>query len=684
MGCGSSTRKTFPPDFKDDYLPVYEGKGPFYCMTADACAEIHYANKGIASKEETPAMTLVDLLNKACEKNGDMPAMKVERKEEKGRMVTPAPEVAAFADADWTTWTYNKYREECEQGARALMAMGIEQFGTVGIYGFNSPEWFMAEVSTILCGAKSAGIYPSDSVENVTFKLKHSKAGVLILEDAGKVKRVMPQKDHDGNEFNPLDDLPDLKYIVTWAAAEGDCPKELESKNGKVPIISWQDFLKRAEETKEEALKERQAKIKPGHCCALIYTSGTTGRPKAVMISHDNIIFDAKVVMTSIASTSGVGTGGQERILSYLPLSHVAGMMVDILGPLFITALTQGYCTAYFARPYDLKKATLVQRLQIVKPTIFLGVPRVWEKVMDKLKAVGKTVTGMAKTLGDFSKPKLLAHNKGKALNAEPCNPFGLAIARVYGKKVAQKLGLNELKYGATSAAPIQTHTLEFYGQLNLLVKEVYGMSECSGATTISTDEFHIWGSVGFPLPGTEFAVLREGKDGKYEEVPKAKDIFNASEEEQGELCYRGRHIMMGYLANPDFKEDGGTEWAKKKNEGSIDAAGFLHSGDKGCMDKHGMIKITGRYKELIIGAGGENVAPVPIEANVKKLQGAISNIMMVGDKRKFNIALVTLKVEGATGEEAGGNKLIELSKLVEGVETVNPRSLSMYLTDLV
>mmetsp|Transcript_10864 Transcript_10864/g.26626 ORF Transcript_10864/g.26626 Transcript_10864/m.26626 type:complete len:795 (-) Transcript_10864:300-2684(-) len=683
MGCGSSRDSGNPPIMVGDYLPNYDdAKGPFYVMTEDAEAKIIFAKKGPGSADSKEGgiapTTVIDLLNKAAAKHGDKIAMRVERiKDEKtGKMITPPFEKKdgkisappAMADEKWQTWTYAQYKAQSDMGARALMAMGVEQFGTVGIYGFNSPEWFLAEICTICAGAKTAGIYPSDRVENVVFKLKHSKANVIILEDESKLSRLEPYE-VNGEKINPMDELPNLKYVVTWAAGEGS-PKTLKGQHGEIPVLNWEEFMKMGEKTTEDALKERQSKIKAGHCAALIYTSGTTGRPKAVMISHDNIHFDAAIVMNGLV-TAGVGAGGQERSISYLPLSHVAGMMVDIIAPLFITASTNGYHTISFARPYDLKIGTLGDRLRAVKPTIFLGVPRVWEKVADKLKAVGKTLSGVAKTLSNFSKPKLLAYNKGRSLNGTPTAPFGLSLAKIYAKKVQTKLGLEELKFGVTSAAPIQTHTLEFYGSLGIVIKEVYGMSECGGATTLSLDQFHIWGSVGYPIPGVQVAILAEGKDGKYVEVPRAKDIFNAEEEEQGEICYRGRHIMMGYLANPDFKEDGGTEWAKKKNESAIDENGWLHSGDKGCMDSRGMIKITGRYKELIIGAGGENVAPVPIEGNVKKLQPAISNIMMVGDKRKYNVALVTLKVVGATGEEAGTNELLEPAKLVDDIKTV-------------
>jgi len=124
-----------------------------------------------------------------------------------------------------------------------------------------------------------------------------------------------------------------------------------------------------------------------------------------------------------------------------------------------------------------------------------------------------------------------------------------------------------------------------------------------------------------------------------------------------GEICFRGRHIMNGYLANPKLG-DAHVEEIKKKTKESIDEDGWLHSGDMGCIDKFGMVRITGRYKELIIGSGGENIAPVPIEDHIKKLCPAISNVMMVGDKRKFNTCVVTLKAKGASGEKPGTDEL--------------------------
>merc|ERR1712048_1265703 len=192
---------------------------------------------------------------------------------------------------------------------------------------------------------------------------------------------------------------------------------------------------------------------------------------------------------------------------------------------------------------------------------------------------------------------------------------------------------------------------------------EAYGMSECSGLTTMSTEACHMWGSCGFAPQSCEVKVFKVSEDGSCgEECPRAPTVEEAytpegEEKYQGEICFRGRHIMMGYMANPDMGEEHVQEIRNKLNS-AIDDDGWLHSGDKGIKTADGMVKITGRYKELLIGAGGENVAPVPIEDAVKEACPQISNIMMFGDRQPFLAALVTLRAEGNPGETRGTDVL--------------------------
>lgn len=208
-------------------------------------------------------------------------------------------------------------------------------------------------------------------------------------------------------------------------------------------------------------------------------------------------------------------------------------------------------------------------------------------------------------------------------------------------KKVKAAMGLDKCKVMYSAAAPIRRETLEFWGGLDISVQEVYGMSESTGPHTVSYHPMNIIGSVGTTMPGVETLLLHEaGRD----------------KEGEGEICMRGRHVMMGYMKNP------------QKSEATIDRDGWLHSGDVGRFDEAGFVYITGRIKELIITAGGENIAPVPIEGFIKSACPCISNLIMIGDKRKYNVALATMHVEvdpetGAPKSDLAGPSLVNGSE---------------------
>merc|ERR1719401_787971 len=235
-------------------------------------------------------------------------------------------------------------------------------------------------------------------------------------------------------------------------------------------------------------------------------------------------------------------------------------------------------------------------------------------------------------------------------------------------------LGLDQCKFAITGAAPIRRDTLEYFAQLGINIMEVYGMSETTGLVTLSTDEAHLWGSCGYPVDGVEVKVFQvDPVDfNKKKECPRASELDSLDEENQGEICFRGRGLMMGYMAQPDLGQQHVQEVSKKNSE-TIDREGWVHSGDKGIMTEEGMLKITGRYKELIIGEGGENIAPVPIEDHVKKVCDGINEVMMVGDKRKYNVALITLKAKGASGEVPGTEELdAAAARLNPAVKTIS------------
>lgn len=196
----------------------------------------------------------------------------------------------------------------------------------------------------------------------------------------------------------------------------------------------------------------------------------------------------------------------------------------------------------HFARPYDLKAGTLGDRLRAVHPTLFLGVPRVWEKIQEKImaKAAQNPTTGIKNSLKLWALGLGLEHQVNCQLGGSGEYGTGYAIAeKLVLSKVKLLLGLDQCKFCFTGAAPIKTETLQFYGRLGLNINEVYGMSECTGATTWSTDLAHRWGSCGWAVPSTEVTVRSKSSN---------EEVLDGNE---GEICYRGRHIMMGYMANP-------------------------------------------------------------------------------------------------------------------------------------
>lgn len=510
----------------------------------------------------------------------------------------------------------------------------------------------------IFAGGITTGIYPTDTPEQVIFKARHSGAVIAVCESSAKAQVFV--------DAAAAGKLPELRACVVW-----DPEEVAETRTvGNITVCHWNALAELAKETSEETLAARMDAQQPGSVCCLIYTSGTTGNPKAVMISHDSITYEAVVATTMM---DGIGTTAEEeRLLSYLPLTHVAGMLVDIIMPLVFTAQTKCWVSVGFARPYDLKLGSIAMRLNAIKPTVFLGVPRVWEKIAEKMKAVGASTKGLKKKIATFAKAKGLEHSMNCQIGGSGEYPPYYGVAdKIVLSKIAEKLGLDKLKFGLTGAAPISAETLKYFGALGIDINEVYGMSECSGACSGSSNSAHLWGSCGFELGGIEIKAFKI--DGKSKvECPLAVNFDSPTEEEQGELCYRGRNNMVGYLANPDLGQAHVDE-ITKKNMDAIDDEGWLHSGDKGAICTRGFVRITGRYKELIIGAGGENIAPVPIEDAVKEYCPAISNIMMLGDKMKFNICFVTLKAKGATGEKPGTDELDGAAlKLVPGVTTVS------------
>jgi long-chain acyl-CoA synthetase len=484
----------------------------------------------------------------------------------------------------WQPTTWSTFADEVRTASRALITLGFPRDGKVAILGFNRPEWVILDHAAMMAGGAAAGIYTTCSPDEVQYIVHHSEAHVVLVEDEPQLQKVLARRDK----------LPLLKWIVTMrgvapgATAEG--------------ILSWEDFNAKAAATPQSELDARLATLDSSALATLIYTSGTTGPPKGVMLSHANLSWTSQLLI----DVGGIGMNGDVS-LSYLPLSHIAEQMSTIHMP------TTAGSTVYFAESID----KLADNLKESRPTVFFGVPRVWEKFHAGLSAKLGEVTGVKRKLVDWARRVSTSVNehrdRGETIPRMLQVQYSLAD-RLVLKKLKAALGFDRARALISGAAPIAPDVLAFFASLDLPIREIYGQSEDCGPTSYNLPGRTRIGSVGPPLPGLEVKIA-----------------------DDGEILVRGPNVFLGY-----YKEPEATAETLKD--------GWLCSGDLGVIDKDGFLTITGRKKEIIITAGGKNIAPKNIEASLKE-SPVVSEAVVIGDRRKYLVALVTI-------DEAAAQKL--------------------------
>ncbi|XP_016053395.1 PREDICTED: long-chain-fatty-acid--CoA ligase ACSBG2 [Miniopterus natalensis] len=500
------------------------------------------------------------------------------------------PALASKKSEKWEVLTYSQYYEVCRKAAKAMLKLGLERFHGVGILGFNSMEWFISSLGAILAGGLCVGIYATNSAEACQYAITHAKVNVLLVENDQQLQKILSI---------PQNKMETVKAIIQYKRPM----KESNKKN----LYSWDDFMDLGNSVPDSQLDQIIASQKANQCAVLIYTSGTTGNPKGVMLSHDNMTWLSGMVAKDCGLTSAPEK--QETVVSYLPLSHIAAQMMDIWVPIKIGAFV------HFAQP-DALKGTLVSTLQEVKPTAFLGVPRIWEKIQEKIKESSAKSSSLKKKVFSWARAVGLKVNTKRMVGSNDSSmSYRIARTLVFNR-VKSTLGFDHCHIFISGAAPLSPDTSEFFLSLDIPIGEIYGMSESTGPHTASNwDNYRILSS-GKIISGCKNMLFQPNNDGI------------------GEVCMWGRHVFMGYLERQEETME------------AIDEEGWLHSGDLGRMDNQGFLYITGRIKEILITAGGENVPPVPIENRVKEKIPIVSNAMLVGDKAKFLSVLLTLKCE--------------------------------------
>ena len=489
-------------------------------------------------------------------------------------------------DGRWVGTSWATFAQEVETAARALLTLGFQPGQTVCILGFNRPEWTVFDVATMAVGGAPAGIYTTSSAEQVKYIVGHAESPFVLVENQEQWAKIQAVRA----------DLPALRHVIAMkgAGVEGE------------GVLSWEAFCDHAEQTAATEVERCLEALKPDQLATLIYTSGTTGPPKGVMLSHDNLSFTSSQAAAMLDLNASLST------LSYLPLSHIAEQVFTIHGP-----ITAGY-PVYYAESMEKLKENLVE----VQPSVFFGVPRVWEKMYAGIQEKLKGAQGAKKHLVHWAmgvgREVTAARNAGREPNPWLALQYKLARKLIFDK-VKQAIGFGSLRYAVSGAAPIAAEVLAFFSGLDIIVHEVYGQSENCGPTSFNLPGATRYGTVGRVFPGGEIKLAPDA---------------SICQEGEGEICYRGRNVFLGY-----FKNEAATA------ETIVD--GWLHSGDIGKLDGDGFLTITGRKKEILITAGGKNIAPKNIEAALKNID-LINEAVVIGDRRKFLSALLTLDPEAS------------------------------------
>jgi long-chain acyl-CoA synthetase len=484
----------------------------------------------------------------------------------------------------WRATNWGAYSDQVTQAGRALIALGFEPGQTVCILGFNRPEWTVMDLAAMGAGGAPAGIYTTCSSVEVRYVVAHAEAPIILVENEDQWRKVQLER---GN-------MPNLRHVITMKGA----PAIADDM-----VMSWEEFLAKGEEVERQAYLDRLDRLDPNALATLIYTSGTTGPPKGVMLSHHNLAWTAN------AAAEITTPGPSDCSLSYLPLSHIAEQMFTLHVP-----ITTG-SRVYFAESIE----AVPENLKEVQPTVFFGVPRIWEKFHAGITAKLKDATGVKAKLVKW------AMKVGWEANRRPNGHKGLQY-RLANKLIFSKLkpaiGMGNARVCVSGAAPIAREVLEFFACLDLVVLEVYGQSEDSGPTSFNTPAQYRLGSVGPVIPGVEVKIA-----------------------DDGEIMVKGPNVFMGYYKDPEVTSE------------TLSGA-WLHSGDLGAFDDDGFLNITGRKKDIIITAGGKNITPKNLEVSMKN-HPLIDEAVVIGDRRKYLSALVTVDVEAgpvwaaANGEDA-------------------------------
>ncbi|MGN9840374.1 AMP-dependent synthetase/ligase [Nonomuraea sp. H19] len=519
------------------------------------------------------------------------------------------PDAPAYSDPDgdgWRTLTYAQARQRVLEIAAAFAELGLQPGESVALMMINRSEHVLADLGAVHAGGVGCTVYSTFAPDQIAFVAGDVAAKYVVLGGPAELARWQPV----------LDRLDTLRKIIMLEGAPA----------GDERFMTWADFLElgRARLAADpDQVEARWRAVTPGDMVTVLYTSGTTGMPKGVPLTHTNVLYE---VAATDRLTSLPMRGTQ---ISYLTYAHIAERILSLYLPL-VKASHVHFCT-------DL--ANLGATLGQVKPMMFFGVPRVWEKMMGRLLAVLATQPEEQQAAVREAMKAGLAYVRagqyGGTITPEIQAAYDQADASLLAL-IRGMIGFDRAEWTATGAAPLPDEVQNFFAGLGLKVIDVYGMTETTGAFTGNSPACYRLGTVGRAEPGVEIRIA-----------------------EDGELLTRSPLNTSGYLNRPEASAE------------LVDADGWLRTGDIGTVDEDGFYRVVDRKKELIITAGGENISPAEIENHLKQ-HPLIGQALAYGDRRPHPVAVLTLDAEVAPGwAQARGIACASLAELAEHPEVL-------------
>jgi len=498
--------------------------------------------------------------------------------------VQATPDAEAYshptAEGGWRALTWREVRSEVAALAAGLRALGLEDEGRVALLAGTRIEWVLADLAILCAGGATTTIYPSSTPADCAYIVTDSESRLVIAEDQAQVDKLLSHRAELGNV---------LAVVVIDGARSADGW-----------VVTLADLVARGRErlaADPDAFERVARAVTKERLATLIYTSGTTGRPKGVELTHDCWVYTGEAI-----AELGLLTQDDVQFL-WQPLAHSFGKVLEA------AQLAIGFRTAI-----DGRVDKIVENLAIVKPTFVAAVPRIFEKVYNKVWSGAKEGGGLKWSIFQWAVEVGKQASLERQAGRQPSGLLGIkhAIAnKLVYSKLQQRFG-GRLRYFVSGSAPLNRDIAEFFHAFGILILEGYGLTEASASNFVNRPEKYKFGTVGLPVPGTEVKIA----------------------ESDGEILLRCRGVMRGYHNLPDATKE------------CITADGWFHTGDIGEFDSEGFLKITDRKKDLIKTSGGKYVAPQLLEGKLKTLNPIISQVCIHGDKRNFCSALITVEEE--------------------------------------